>query len=127
MELEISSGFLFDTNILIAALAGEQQVKKFLIESKQPVYFSTITECEVFSKLEPVKVQIAESMFSPAKCIAVDSEIARMAAGFRRQRRLKTPDALILATAKARHLTLVSRGAHMKSADEFGVHLISTL
>lgn len=126
MEL-ISSGFLFDTNIVIASLAGDQQVRKFLLESKNPVYFSTITECEVFSKLESAKVEVAESMFSLAKCIAVDSEIARIAAEVRRRRKLKTPDALILATAKAKHLTLVSRDAHMKVADEFDVSLISTL
>lgn len=39
MELNIASSFLVDTTIVIASLAGAQQVEKFLLWNKNPVYF----------------------------------------------------------------------------------------
>ena len=45
-------GYLLDTNIAIAILANEPIVMEFVKQAandKMPLYFSVITECEVFS------------------------------------------------------------------------------
>jgi predicted nucleic acid-binding protein len=52
----MSSGYLLDTNIAIAILINEEPVIHFLQQAskdKMPIYFSAITECEVFSGLKP--------------------------------------------------------------------------
>lgn len=48
-------GYLIDTNIAIVMLAKEQTVMEFVEQArndKMPLFFSVITECEVFSGLK---------------------------------------------------------------------------
>jgi tRNA(fMet)-specific endonuclease VapC len=51
----MSSGYLLDTNIAIAILVNEEPVINFIQQAsrdKMPIYFSTITECEVVCGLK---------------------------------------------------------------------------
>jgi hypothetical protein len=71
-----------------------------------PIYFSTITECEVFAGLRPEERLRAEKLFITKRCVDVTSDIAKLAGFIRKDqkgkgRKLKTPDALIIATARA--------------------------
>jgi hypothetical protein len=117
----MSKGYLLDTNIAIAILINERTVIDFAQQAshiKMPIYFSTITVAEVFAGLKSEELLHAGKLFTTKRCIEVTSEIARLAGSIRREqkgkgRKLKTPDALIIATALVNELTLVSRDSDM--------------
>ncbi|UUZ81352.1 PIN domain-containing protein [Paenibacillus sp. P26] len=128
----MSKGYLLDTNIAIAILASEDRVIDFARKAsnnKMALYFSTITLCEVFTGLKQEEQLRAEKLFTSKRCIDVTSDIARMAADIRKDqrasgRKLKTPDAIIIATALVNDLALVSRDSDMNFVqDELGIHL----
>jgi len=122
----MSKGYLLDTNIAIAILTNESNVIDFVQQAsrdKMPMYFSTITVSEVFAGLKHEEQLRAEKLFTSKRCIDVTSEIAKMAGTLRRElkrkgRKLKTPDALIIATSSVHELTLVSRDHDMNFVEE---------
>lgn len=127
-------GYLFDTNIAIALLAVEPAVLEFVKKAKDDrmfIYFSVITECEVFSGLNSEYRLQGIKLFNSRRCIEVSSKIARLAGDIRREqmskdRKLKTPDAIIIATSIEHQLGLVSRDHDMSFVREaFGVPLIT--
>ncbi len=129
-----SKGYLLDTNIAIAILAKEDTALEFVYkvsEHKIPLYFSVITECEVFAGINSEQLLYGIKMFNPKRCIDVKSSTARLAGDIRRiqkakGRRLKTPDAIIIATARENSLTLVSRDSDMNFIEkEYGMTLIN--
>jgi tRNA(fMet)-specific endonuclease VapC len=69
-------------------------------------------------------------LFNTKRCIEVSSQIARTAGAIRKEqslkgRKLKTPDALIIATAFELKLVLVSRDHDMKFVEnEYEIELI---
>lgn len=115
------NGYLLDTNIAIALLANEKIAIDFVQKANAErwrIYFSVVTECEVFSGLSTELELRGIKLFNPRRCLQVNSEIARLAGKLRRDqkakgRRLKTPDALIIATALEHRLSLVSRDSDM--------------
>jgi tRNA(fMet)-specific endonuclease VapC len=129
----MSKGYLLDTNIAIAILAGELAVIDFIREAaidKLPFYFSVITECEVLSGLPTNQSSDQIKLFNIRRCLDVTSSIAQRAGTIRREqrsksRKLKTPDALIIATAATHQLTLVSRDHDMNFVtSEYGIPFI---
>ena len=126
-------GYLLDTNIAIALLAKEQVVMEFLEHAKNdklPIFFSVITECEIFSGLKSDYQLHSVKLFNSRRFLDVNSTIARIAGDIRREqrskgRKLKTPDAIIVATAIEYQLALVSRDADMNFVPtEYGISLI---
>ena len=119
-------GYLLDTNIVIAILTREKSAIDFIFETAQqkiPIYFSVITECEVISGLRSEEVQEQIKLFNSSRCLEVTSSIANRAGSMRRElrnkgKKLKTPDALIVATAIEHTLTLVSRDQDMKFVEK---------
>lgn len=129
----MSKGYLLDTNIAIAILINEKIVIDFIQQAsrdKMSIYFSAITECEVFAGLKPEEQLRAEKLFTSKRCIDVASENAKLAGTIRREqksngRKLKTPDAIIIATALINELTLVSRDSDMNFIErELGIPLV---
>jgi tRNA(fMet)-specific endonuclease VapC len=129
----MSNGYLLDTNIAIAILVNENAVVHFVQQAsrdKMPIYFSAITECEVLVGLKPKEQLRAEKLFTSKRCVDVTSDIAKLAGTIRRDqtgngRKLKTPDAIIIATALVNNLTLISRDSDMKFVqNELGIPLI---
>ncbi|MDG0810356.1 PIN domain-containing protein [Cohnella rhizosphaerae] len=122
----MSRGYLLDTNIAIAILINESNVIDFVQQAsrdKMPIYFSAITISEVFAGLKHEERLRAEKLFTSKRCIDVTAEIAKLAGTLRRDliskgRKLKTPDALIIATASVFELTLVSRDSDMKFIEQ---------
>lgn len=130
MEIE---GYLIDTNIAIALLAGEEAALVFAKQAKDDrmsMYFSVITECEVFSGLKSEYRLRGIKLFNSRRCIEVTSQIARIAGDIRRDqkekgRKLKVPDAIIVATSVEYHLGLVSRDSDMNFVqEEFGLPIL---
>ncbi|MEF3312193.1 PIN domain-containing protein [Paenibacillus sp. GYB004] len=127
------SGYLFDSNIVIAILDNDHAAVSLVRqaqEEKRRIYFSTITECEVLSGIKHNQFLVAERLFSPKHVIAVDSAVARKAASIQNEqrskgRKIKTPDALIIATAFTDNLVLVSRDSDMNFVtNEYGMTLL---
>jgi tRNA(fMet)-specific endonuclease VapC len=129
----LMEGYLIDTNIAIALLSDEQTALAFARQARDDrmvIYFSVITECEVFSGLKSEYHLQGIKLFNSRRCIVVDSKIARFAGDIRREqrskgRKLKTPDAIIIATSIEYQLGLVTRDHDMNFVkDEYGVPLI---
>jgi predicted nucleic acid-binding protein len=104
-----------DTNIIIAYLSGELQVREILSQWQSmnlQLFLSTVAETEVlsFPKFTQEELQ-ATLKFLEENFISIpfDREVARIAAKLRRDYRLKFPDAAIAATAIFTNTPLVTR------------------
>jgi tRNA(fMet)-specific endonuclease VapC len=96
-----SSGYLFDSNIVIAILDNDESAIKIVRQAQQEkkkIYFSPIAR----------------------KAASIQSE-QRL-----KGRKIKTPDTIIIATAFISNLILVSRDSDMSFVTkEYGMNLIS--
>ena len=120
------SGFTFDSNILIDALRGfpeaRREIERALQRDRRMVWI------EVMSKGEGEGLRRAETLLSGFGIDEVDEEIAARAANLRRDRpRLKSPDAIILATAQSRGRVLVTRNTKDFPANMPGIRVPYTL
>lgn len=127
------SRYLLDSNIGIYLLAGEPGVISFFKESTiggNSHFFSAISECEIRSNLRPGEHLRADRLLQSRRILSVDSAVARRAAliqiSQRQQgRSIKTPDALILATALEHSLSFVSRDKQLRFfQDEYGLEFL---
>ena len=99
----------FDSNIVIDLLAGHPEA---LLEAAQhhEVAISRITWMEVLIGAPDAAAQANwESFLEQFEVIEMDEEICREAIQLRQQYRLKLPDALIWASARAYGADLVTR------------------
>ena len=107
------SGFAFDANILIDALLGFEPARSEIRRaagSRARPWISRMAWIEVLSKGTEASLRDAEAFLSGFGIDEVDAEIAARAASLRRERpRLKSPDAIILASALVRGRILVTR------------------
>lgn len=120
------SGFTFDSNILIDTLRGIPKGRAELERAVQRgrVWVSRMVWIEVMSKGEGEGLRRAEMLLSGFGIDEVDSEIAERAAALRRERpRLKSPDAVILATAMLRGRVLVTRNTKDFPAEMPGIRI----
>jgi predicted nucleic acid-binding protein len=107
------SGFAFDANIVIDALAGyppaRSEIERAAGYGARP-WISRMAWIEVLSKGDEAIVGEALAFLGNFGLDEIDDEIARRAAALRRERpRLKSPDAIILATAQIRGRVLITR------------------
>ena len=107
------SGVSFDANILIDALAGFEpartEIRRAVAVGTRP-WISRMVWIEILSKGTEFSVRKATDFLSGFGIDELDGEIASRAALLRRQRpRLKSPDAIIFATALIRGRVLVTR------------------
>lgn len=124
------SGFSFDANVLIDALFGEQRAHAELRRaiSNGGIWVSRMAWIEVLSKGSPAAVAIAIRFMSGFGIDEIDTEIAERAAELRRHRpRLKSPDAVIQATAQLRGRILVTRNTKDFPANMPGIRVPYTL
>ncbi|URJ36109.1 PIN domain-containing protein [Paenibacillus polymyxa] len=98
-------GYLFDTNAAIALHRLDTSLDKVIQQAekdKENIFFSVITQSEFIAGLS-TETDLGSIPFLGGEFIEVNSEIAIKAGRIRREqkdkfaRRLKTPDALILA------------------------------
>lgn len=107
------SGYTFDANIVIDALDG---LEGAMVEIRHAVadhpraWISRMAWIEVLSKGSAAQITEAEKFLAAFGIDEIDGDIAAQAAALRRARaRLKSPDAIILATAQLRGRILVTR------------------
>ena len=100
---------LFDTNILIDHLNGVTKATREITRSKSPA-ISVITWIEVMTGAASSSEEaILRAFLTNFQLLEMSREVAERAAVIRRQKRLKMPDAIILATAEAGGWQLVTR------------------
>ncbi|AUO06788.1 hypothetical protein NS115_10220 [Paenibacillus jamilae] len=127
-------GYLFDTNAAIALHRLDTSLDKVIQQAekdKENIFFSVITQSEFIAGLS-TETDLGSIPFLSGEFIEVNSEIAIKAGRIRREqkdkfaRRLKTPDALILATAIINQLVLVTADQDLQFAEsEYEVKVIN--
>ena len=121
------SGFAFDANIVIDALAGyplaRVEIERAVRLAARP-WISRMAWIEVLSKGSEIMVRDATEFLSRFGLDEIDEEISRRAAALRRERpRLKSPDAIILATAQIRGRVLITRNTKDFTAQMPGIRV----
>jgi predicted nucleic acid-binding protein len=100
---------VFDTNILIDLLNGVVEANKELGRYSR-VAISRISWIEVLTGARDEEDQNrVESLLALFEMIELDEAVSGLAVELRRQHRLKTPDAIVFASAKIRDGILVTR------------------
>ncbi|MGL4314533.1 MAG: PIN domain-containing protein [Sphingomonas sp.] len=121
------SGFAFDANIVIDSLAGyapaQAEIARAVSLGSRP-WISRMAWIEVLSKGNDVVVREALTFLGHFGMDEIDAEISLRAAALRRERpRLKSPDAIILATAQLRGRILVTRNTRDFPAEMPGIRV----
>ncbi len=121
------SGFTFDSNIIIDALAGFEAARAEIDRATDygsRAWISRVVWIEVMSKGEGEGLKRAEVLLSGFGVDEVDVEIGKRAAALRRERRgFKAMDAIILATAQTRGRVLVTRNTKDFPAEMPGIRV----
>src|SRR5437867_5549690 len=100
----IVTGLLLDTDVLVDSLRGARQ----LIVGDEPAWYSVVTLCELFAG-DDTDEDVVRAMLSPFIVIGLGRVIAEQAGRIRRASHIRTPDALIAATALVHGLVMVTR------------------
>lgn len=121
------SGFAFDADIVIDALGGFPPARAEIeraVSAGTRAWLSRIAWLEVLSKGDAAVAKGALAFMSHFGLDEMDEEIALRAAALRRERpRLKSPDAIILATAQTRGRVLVTRNIKDFPAEMPGIRV----
>lgn len=101
--------FLLDTNILIGHLAGREEARRLLIErdvDPETAAASQITRMELlaFPSITGSQEASIREFLSTLRIILIDEDVEAAAIALRRQKRLKLPDAIIVASAQVHGL-----------------------
>lgn len=114
---------LFDTNILIDHLNGITKATREIKRSGDPA-ISMITWIEVMTgAVSEDEETVLRSFLSNFSCLPVTDAVAERAALNRRQKKIKLPDAIILATAEVANRHLVTRNVKDFPAGSRGVRV----
>ena len=114
---------LFDTNILIDYLNGVDAAKQE-VERTRERYISIITWMEVLAGAQDdAEADVIDMFLREFRVVDLTRRIAREAMELRRARRIRLPDAMIWATAKAESALLVTRNTKDFPEDELGIRM----
>ncbi len=125
------SGYSLDANILIDTLLEHEPALREMTRianSGARLWISRMAWIEVLSKGNEAVVRDALLFLSRFGLDEIDDEISLRAAALRRDRpRLKSPDAIILATAQIRGRVLITRNTKDFPAEMPGIRVPYTL
>jgi predicted nucleic acid-binding protein len=99
---------LFDTNILIDYLNGIPDAAQEIGQYRDKA-ISLVTWMEVMAGATTQDEQVIKAFLSQFDLLPVDSSVSAEAVAIRRTRRIKLPDAIILATARTTGRVLIIR------------------
>jgi predicted nucleic acid-binding protein len=121
------SGYSLDANILIDSLLEHDPARREITRiatSGARMWVSRMAWIEVLSKGNDAVVRDAVLFLSRFGLDEIDDEISHRAAALRRERpRLKSPDAIILATAQIRGRVLITRNTKDFPAEMPGIRI----
>ena len=125
------SGYSLDANILIDAMLEHEPAHRELrriADSGARMWISRMAWIEALSKGNEAVVRDAQIFLGRFGLDEIDGEIAQRAAALRRERaKLRSPDAIILATAQIKGRVLVTRNTKDFPAEMPGVRVPYTL
>jgi predicted nucleic acid-binding protein len=125
------TSFAFDANIIIDALIGRGGAREELRRARssgERLWMSRVAWIEVMSKSGGSVLRGTENFLTSFAIDELDPEIAARAAALRRERpRLRSPDAIILASAMVRGRILVTRNTKDFPANMPGIRVPYTL
>lgn len=110
---------VFDTNIVIDYLRQIPQASQELGRYDEKV-ISIVTWIEVMVGAEG-REQQTKDVLAAFEIMDIDLDVAERAANIRRLHRIKLPDAIIWATARALDLTLVTRNTKDFPSDHLDI------
>lgn len=111
---------LYDSNILIDYLNGNENAKKELNLSQMHTRFiSPISWIEVMTGAKKDQADDIKKFLNKFKIAKFNSAVCEKAVAARRELKLKLPDAIILATAEANSAILVTRDKMMAKTSQF--------
>jgi hypothetical protein len=113
---------LFDTNILIDYLSGIEKARLEL-ERYRHCSISIITWMEVMAGATSTNEARTRGFLATFVVFPITATIAEGAVNLRRHRKIKLPDAIILATAETEHRLLVTRNTRDFPAGEPGIRV----
>ena len=100
---------LFDTNIIIDYLNGDERARREMSLYKE-VWISIITYIEVLVGVRgSEKYDYIKKYLASLNILEVDEEVAEISIEIRKKYRIKVPDAIILASAEKISAVLVTR------------------
>ena len=97
------AGELVDTDVFIDHLRGAHR----LVPPAGRLAYSVVTRCELFAG-RYVDEELVHALLAPFEEVEIDREVAEHAGRLRRAGGVRTPDALVAASAITRGLTLVT-------------------
>jgi hypothetical protein len=118
----VGAKVLFDTNILIDHLSGIELAGAEL-RSYQDRAISIITWMEVMAGSNSEDESRIRAFLTSFRCLPITPDVAERSFLVRKQRKLKLPDAIILATAQAADRLLITRNTRDFPADDPGVRI----
>lgn len=95
---------LVDTDVFVDHLRGARRIQL----GRDRIHYSVVTRCELFAGRE-MEEETVRRLLDGFEELPVDRPVAERAGRLRRAGGLRTPDALIAATALEHQLVLVTR------------------
>ena len=121
------SGLSFDSNIIIDALNGHDPARAELLAAPQRL-LSRVAWIEVMAGIPPGPAPLVQRVLDLMTLVELDEPISQRAAAIRRDyKRLKLPDAIILATAQLQDSVLLTRNTKDFPADMPGIRVPYTI
>ena len=119
------SRYFVDTNILIYLLSGDKTLINIL--NQKQIYISFITEIELlsFAALTDKERNIIESMLNSFIIMDINESIKETTIRYRKDFKIKIPDAIIAATANYLYLPILTADNAFKSITELTTILYS--
>ena len=103
---------LVDSDIFIDLFRGVNSAQYFFLDHTDSIIFSAITEAELLSGnvcKDPREEERVLHFLAQFEKIPVDNPLVQRAGKLRRELQIGMPDAIIAATALARHTKLITR------------------
>ena len=113
---------LFDTNILVDYLNGIPAARVEIARYERPL-ISLITWMEVLAGTGADDEAQVRAFLGRFGCIGIDGAVADRTVLLRHTRRIKLPDAIIMATALNESALLITRNTKDFSIDEPGIRV----
>lgn len=117
---------LLDSNIVIYLSKGTLSLPEFA-QSGDTLFVSLVTYMEVFGYpfANQAEEVLINTLFDSLQCLPITQAIADRVVAYRKLRRIKLPDAIILATACEYGCQLVTRNADDFSELDYEVSIIN--
>jgi len=112
-----------DTNILLYLLSGDETIAE-LLNGKQ-FYISFITQLELlgYTKLDKKQEEIILDLLSNCVIIDINDDIKARAIHFRKSKKIKLPDCIIVASALYLDLPIITADEEFKKVKELNLIL----